>query len=718
MQKILFHFEIRYYREHIMSKPNQSKSMKSLRNGRSLRLEGLETRQLLSANMLGAMQSDAVESAIVSSETTTDCTAEAMLAIAQQTAPQSYASAQLADLLPTGEADTDAKPNPSLKNVSINYTTAVTNDDLAVTIKNMDKLSVDGTKITIRVVDDANEDILEATLTKGEEGWTNESGESVIYNMNSKTMTVQFKDIEGMKASTRYTITVVAEDAAEVYESRVGKKTFRTAKADSFETVAADEITVTVNEADPTGSVIVGWSAAEISQTDKGTRYAQDYTVTLYTVSRDRDGNIVEYKKARTVTARDLNVSEDGKCELTVKNLKNGTEYAATIKVTADAGKTVSLESAFSADGEADTTMLKLPNLSLKKAEVTDSTVSFEIRNAAKYLQYAGEDATLDAVQFAVVCTDVKTKEVVDVKSELVLDEKSGKAFLVIEGTDEGLKASTNYRFEIIGMIEGVGATPVSKMTVKTEKVSYATPSGLAQVAEETTYNTMKVTWETTVQDAKENPVAVARRYTITYAEVLGENEDGTVKLGKTKSVTASVKSGVPTGEYTIRGLKANTTYAVTIATAKDAYCNASEAAEAVVMTTAEKMERPSLSYNYKDGSVTIDCGVDLSALQNVVIEGRITGSAKYLDENGRKKSVSFNAKGNLTDGIYGTVKISGYQVPFEFGLSADGTITGLEIADSLESLTLNLFVTKITGLNDAGQELSWKGSSNCKINL
>lgn len=715
MQKILFHFEIRYYREHIMSKPNQSKSMKSLRNGRSLRLEGLETRQLLSANMLGAMQSDAVESAIVSSETTTDCTAEAMLAIAQQTAPQSYASAQLADLLPTGEADADAKPNPSLKNVSINYTTAVTNDDLAVTIKNMDKLSVDGTKITIRVVDDANEDILEATLTKGEDGWTNESGESVIYNMNSKTMTVQFKDIEGMKASTRYTITVVAEDAAEVYESRVGKKTFRTAKADSFETVAAEDITVTVNEADPTGSVIVGWSAAEISQTDKGTRYAQDYTVTLYTVSRDRDGNIVEYKKARTVTARDLNVSEDGKCELTVKNLKNGTEYAATIKVTADAGKTVSLESAFSADGEADTTMLKLPNLSLKKAEVTDSSVSFEIRNAAKYLQYAGEEATLDAVQFAVVCTDVKTKEVVEVASELVLDE-SGKAFLVITG--EGLKASTNYRFEIIGMIEGVGATPVSKMTVKTEKVAYLAPAGLEQVAEETTYNTMKVTWETTVQDAKENPVAVARRYTITYTEVLGVNKDGETIYGKTRKATATVKSGVPTGEYTIRGLKANTTYAVTIAAAKDAYCNASEATEAVPMTTAEKMERPSLSYNYSEGTVAINCGVDLSALQDVVIEGRITGSAKYLDENGRKKSVSFNAKGNLTDGIYGTVKISGYQVPFEFSLSATGEITGLEIADSLESLTLNLFVTKITGLNDAGQELSWKGSSNCKINL
>ena len=64
-----------------MSKPNQSKSMKSLRNGRSLRLEGLETRQLLSANMLGAMQNDTAGSEVVSSETSTlDCTEAAMLA--------------------------------------------------------------------------------------------------------------------------------------------------------------------------------------------------------------------------------------------------------------------------------------------------------------------------------------------------------------------------------------------------------------------------------------------------------------------------------------------------------------------------------------------------------------------------------------------------------------------------------------------------------------
>lgn len=725
MQKILFHFEIRYYREHIMSKPNQSKSMKSLRNGRSLRLEGLETRQLLSANMLGAMQSDAVESAIVSSETTTDCTAEAMLAIAQQTAPQSYASAQLADLLPTsggpeqgegtGDEEEAAKPqpNPALAKVSVNYTVTATNNDMAVTIKNMDKLSR-AASITIRVVDAANENIVESVLTQNEEGvWEGEN--ATVYFTNYKTMTVQINNLEdtedALQDNTKYTVAVVAEDAAGMYQSKIASKSFRTAKADSFE--VADQITVAVNEADPTSSVVVTWAAPEIGQEKSGeTRYAEDYTVTLYTVKRGIDGDIVEYKKARTVTVRDL-ANEDGTCSLVVKSLKAGTEYAATVKAAADAGKTVSLESAFSA--ESATTLLKLPNLSLKKAEVTDSSVSFEIRNAGNYYKYADFDSETplsDVVTFNVTCTDTKTKEIVEVEVNVV--EENGKVYLVLASED--LKPSTNYSFEISGTIDGVGATAVSKMSVKTEKVAYEAPAVLEQVVEESTYNSMKITWETSSMDVKGNDVAPAKRYTISYAEVI-VNKQGEEVLGKVKNVTATVKSGAMNGEYTIKGLKANTTYVVTVAAAKDSNYNASAHSDILMATTAEKLERPSLSYNY-NGTVNIDCGVDLSAMNDVVILGKVNGSAKYLDENGRPKTATFKGTGTLTDGIDLTLKINGITELYTVYLDAEGNLTGLEGVAGLESLNLTLTLTQITGINADGQMLSWKGTSTLKIKM
>ncbi len=454
------------------------------------------------------------------------------------------------------------------------------------------------------------------------------------FDLTSLTFKAKFNNA---KTTTTYTVT----ESAGVYTLSDGTNNFTLSADLTAQTITISGLTrnlkqtLQVNMVDANDNTASAFSTAVTAATAKTTMDQATTVAASLTQGTEASSATVTWKgvdlattytiqytytnannKSVTVTAtKKASVDANGDGKYIITGMPAKTECTIAVTTNAANGNYIASKATGISAAATVKTYASLPAVTLKLAKAYEDGMDIQITNW-KALSTAMGERTDQKITAVVTAGTTTTTVVIPVSA--VTPSADGKTATFYIGN---LNDNTTYTVVVTAGANEAASGKATTIKPKTALTSYNKVTNVTATA--TSYDKIDVTWNAvTGKDSATN----AASYTVQVTDSAG-------KAVKTVKVTGGKTS------TSITGLKANTSYTVVVFANGDTKFSVGTPSAAATAKTNEKMDKPVITIDKigQQGSLSasliFNCGVNLSECSNVSVSFKIAGSGSGLVE-------------------------------------------------------------------------------------